>query len=57
MLHRNYALEEGYVITKVYKTFSYEKKREGLLKEYVESSFITCKLRIPYFIHLRNVKL
>ena len=30
-----YAIEEGYEITKVYNTFSYEKK-EGLFKEYVE---------------------
>ena len=34
-LELKYALEEGYIITKVYNTFSYE-KREGLFKEYVE---------------------
>ena len=42
-----YAIEEGYEITKVYNTFSYEKK-EGLFKEYVEF-FYTMKIQNTQF--------
>ena len=41
-----YALEEGYTITKVYNTYSYQQKK-GLFKEYVEC-FYNKKYTVPY---------